>query len=254
MATQKEVNMVTTVISNKAELINLAKYCISEIKHGKLYNFSFEEVQKPKTLKQLSYLFGGLISALQDYYKETGEIYEKEVIKELLYNEIGIDEILQLPNGKKIVYRKSLSKMNKQEAKEFINRCIDWIDLNTECVLPIGLRYLWTIHITDEEIERLLQYDFPEKDDIYLMKLRKMHCLNCGRPATEVHHIREGLFAKGMKNADFMAIPVCEKCHRGIIHQLGEKTFIKGIQNITNGMSIDLFCKLLYQRVRNGYE
>lgn len=241
-----------TIVSNKSELTNIARYCISEMKTGKTYSISFEEIKSNKTAKQLGFIFGGLVSALQSFYKDTeGEIFEKDVIKELLYDEIGIDSIMYLPTGKKVVYKKSLSKMTKEEASEFINRCIDWIDLNTECVLPIGLRYLWTAYISDEEIENLLKRRFPETDELYLAQLRKLHCLGCGKPATEVHHIREGVFAAGKKNYDYMTIPICQNCHR-LLHNLGEKSFIKGLANVTNGMSIEVFCKLLYQKIRNG--
>lgn len=242
-----------TIISNKSELVNIFNYCAREMHTGKTYSFSFEQIKSNKTAKQLGFIFGGLISALQSFYKEVdGEEYEKDLIKELLYEEIGVDSIVILPNGRKAVFKKSLSKMTKEEASEFINRCIDWIDENTDCILPIGLRYLWTAYISDEEIETLLQRDFPEKDELYLTQLRKLHCLGCGKPATEVHHIREGVYAASKKNADYMTIPICQNCHR-TLHNLGEKSFIKGLANVTNGMSIEVFCKLLYQKIRNGY-
>ena len=240
------------IVSNKAEFTNIIKEFLSEFRTGTLYSLSIEVVKQKKSLKQLAFIFGGLISALQRFYLETdGVEYNKDLIKELLYDAVGVDDIVILPTGKKIVFKKSLSKMTKEEASEFINRCIAWIDTNTECNLPIGLRYLWTLHITDAEIETLLSRKFEDKDNLYLAQLRKMHCLGCGKPAQEAHHIREGLYAKGMKNADYMVIPVCSSCHR-IIHQLGEQTFLKGIQNVTNGMDIELFCKLLYQKIRNG--
>ena len=240
-----------TIVSNKAELTNIIKGFLSEFRTGTLYSLSIEVVKQKKSLKQLAFIFGGLISALQHFYLEIDGIeYSKDLIKELLYDAVGVDDIVILPTGKKIVFKKSLSKMTKEEASEFINRCIAWIDTNTECNLPIGLRYLWTSHITDTEIETLLNRKFEDKDNLYLAQLRKMHCLGCGKPAQEAHHIREGLYAKGMKNADYMAIPLCSTCHR-VLHQLGEKTFIKGIQNVTNGMDIEVFCKCLYQRIKN---
>ena len=242
------------IISNKRQFAILANECINSLHTGRQYNFLFEEVTRPKTLKQLGLIFGGLVASLQSFYYDSwGEKYDKNIIKEMLYNEVGINQTVMLPNGKEITYRKSLSKMAKEEAREFISNCIVWIDENTECILPIGLRYLWTAYITDEEIEELLQQDFQEKDELYLRKLRKLHCLGCGRPANEAHHIRQGVYGKGIKNADYMAIPLCTSCHRQL-HNLGEQAFIKGIQNITNGMSIEVFCKCLYQRIRNGYE
>lgn len=241
-----------TLVSNKREFANLANESLKSLQTGRIYEYYFEEVKHSKTIKQLKFLFGGLISALQSYYLDTdGTEYDKELIKELLYQAVGINEEVILPNGQQISYRKSLSKMSKEEANNFINQCITWIDESTDCVLPIGLRYLWTTSITDEEIERLLSCKFNETDELYLRQLRKMHCLGCGKSATEVHHIRQGLYGKGIKNADYMAIPICYKCHR-TLHDLGEQSFLNGIQNVTNGMNIELFCKLLYQKIRNS--
>lgn len=243
-----------TIVSNKAEFTNIIKEFLSEFHTGTLYSLSIEAVKQRKSLKQLAFIFGGIISALQRFYLETDGIeYSKDLIKELLYDAVGVDDIVILPTSKKIVYKKSLSKMTKEEASNFINSCIVWVDENTECNLPVGLRYLWTLHITDKEIENLLERKFPERDELYLTQVRKMRCLGCGKPAQEAHHIREGLYAKGKKNADYMTIPVCSSCHR-IIHQLGEKTFLKGIENVLNGMDIEVFCKCLYQKIRNGYE
>ena len=245
-------NQMQTIISNKAEFINICKDFLLEFKTGTLYSLSFEAVKQSKSLKQLAFMFGGIISALQRFYLENDGIeYSKDLIKELLYDAVGIDDVVFLPTGKEIKYRKSLSKMTKEEASNFINRCIDWIDENTEAILPIGLRFLWTLHITDKEIENLMSRPFPERDEMYLRQIKKMRCVGCGKPSNEAHHIRQGIYAKGMKNYDYMVLPVCSNCHR-IIHQLGEKTFIKGIENVLNGMKIEIFCKCLYQKIRNG--
>ena len=245
--------MVTTIISNKSEFANLAKECLNSLKTGLTYSFSFENIKQPKSIKQLGFIFGGLISALQRFYSDTDGIeYDKEILKELLYNEVGIDEMVYLPNGRRVVYRKSLSKMTKEEASEFINRCIVWIDEYTEAVLPIGLRYLWTQYVTDEEIERVMQAPLPQKDELYLAQIRKRHCVGCGKPASEAHHIRQGVYALAEKNADFMTIPLCSNCHR-TLHNLGEKKFLSGISNVTNNLDIEVFCRLLYHRIRNGY-
>lgn len=244
-----------TIIFNRQQFTSLANECLHNIKSNTTYNFSFEEAKSPKTLKQLSFLFGAIVSSLQNYYLETdGELYDKVLIKELLYDAIGVDSVLCLPTGKKIVYKKSLSKMSKSEAKEFINRCIDWITLNTDCILSPSIRYLWTASISDEEIERLLSYKFPEKDEFYLRTLRNGVCINCGKPATEVHHLRKGAYSIAKKNPDYLGIGICAECHREL-HNKGEQPFIDNIQkNIINNMPIDLFCKLNYQKIRNGYE
>ena len=243
-----------TIIFNRQQFTSLANECLHKLKPNTTYNFSFEEVKNPKTLNQLKFLFGAIISSLQDYYFETdGERYSRELLKELLYDAIGVDSMLCLPTGKKIVYKKSLSKMTKEEASEFINRCIDWIEINTDCILSPAIKYLWTSSIPNDEIERLLSYKFPEKDDIYLIKLRKGICLNCGKPATEVHHLRQGAYSIGKKNPDYLGIGICYECHRKL-HDKGEQAFIDNIEkNIINGMPIELFCKLLYQKFRNGY-
>lgn len=243
-----------TIVFNRQQFTSLVDECLRTLKPNATYNFSFEESKSPKTIKQLGFLFGAIVSALQNYYYDTeGEIFEKDVIKELLYNEIGIDSELYLPSGKKVIYKKSLSKMTKEEASEFINRCIDWIEINTDCILSPAIKYLWTSSISDQEIERLLSYKFPEKDDIYLIKLRKGICLNCGKPATEVHHLRKGAYSIGKKNPDYLGIGICYECHRKL-HDKGEQAFIDNIEkNIINGMPIELFCKLLYQKFRNGY-
>lgn len=245
--------MVTTIISNKSEFANLAKECLNSLKTGLTYSFSFENIKQPKSIKQLGFIFGGLISALQRFYLDLdGQEYDKELLKEMLYHFVGVTDTIFLPTGEKVSYRKTLSRMTKEEASEFINRCIVWIDSNTECILPIGLRYLWTQYVTDEEIERVMQAPLPQKDELYLAQIRKRHCVGCGKPASEAHHIRQGVYALSKKNADYMAIPLCTNCHR-TLHNLGEKRFLEGISNVTNNLNIEVFCRLLYHRIRNGY-
>ncbi len=235
------------IISNKRELINLVNSI--QIKDNTLYNFSFEEVKQSKTLKQLGFIFGGLIKALSFYFYETdGVHYEPETIKEMLYDCVGLDEILYLPTGKKIVVKKSLSKMTKQEASEFINQSINWIDENTDCVLPIGLRYLWTRDLTDEYITSVMSEPAQERNDFYLQQIRKMNCIYCGKPNAEAHHIRKGFNGKSLKPPDYMAIPLCHECHIGIAHGKGEETLLKGMKNVLNGLDIKVFCRLLYER------
>lgn len=242
-----------TIIFNKKQFANIANECLNNLKPNTQYNFCLEEASKPKTLKQLNFLFGAIISSLQKYYFETDGInYRKDLLKELLYDAVGIDETLFLPTGKEISYRKSLSKMTKDEASEFINRCIGWIDENTDVRLSPAIRFLWTANISDNEVERLLSYKFNEVDSVYLSHLRKGFCLNCGARATEVHHLRQGAYSVGKKNPDYLTISICADCHRKL-HDTGEKIFLKNIeQTVLNNMPIELFCKLLYQKIRNG--
>jgi len=242
--------LLASIISNRGEFKQVAQNIYKSITEGKCYNFSFEEVKQAKTFKQLGFIFGGLVKTLHSFYlEETGEDYPIEILKELLYEVVGIDEIIYLPTGKKIIHRKSLSKMTKEEASEFINKSILWIDENTECILPSGLRYCWTAHVTDEEINNVMSNPIQERDDYYLQKIRQLNCIYCGKPHAQAHHIKKGWYAKGIKPPDYMAIPLCEDCHIPIAHTKGEEYLLNGLKNVLNGLDIEIFCRLLYHRI-----
>ena len=76
--------------SNKQYLKNILSDLYRNYKEGTIYRVSYEEVKQEKTLKQLGYIFGGLIKALIRFFDNLGYKYEPYMIKDWLYQECGL--------------------------------------------------------------------------------------------------------------------------------------------------------------------
>ena len=58
--------------SNKEYLKNICGDLLRRYKQGSIYRISYEEIKQEKTLKQLGFIFGGLIKALIRFFENLG--------------------------------------------------------------------------------------------------------------------------------------------------------------------------------------
>ena len=107
--------------SNEQYLRNVLKTCLNSYEKGSVVNISYDVIKQTKTLKQLGFIFGGLIKAISKYFDNIGYKYPIYVLKEWIYQECGVYETETLPNGQTFQSNKTLSDMTKQEAAEFID-------------------------------------------------------------------------------------------------------------------------------------
>ena len=240
------------IITNESKLNNVFEEIKRELKDNKdkMLNLSYDFSSRPKTLKQLKFYFGGLISAIKRHFIELyGKEYETDVIKEMLYNEVGITEELICPNGKVLQENKRISRMSVQEMSEFIEKTIDFCD-EYGIILQPELRYLWIYNLSPQIIEEAKLQKFPEKDNEYLNYVRKETCLICGKIHAEAHHVKlNDLAGLGQKTPDYMAIPLCDNCHRNMSGgHIDTETIIKACPFIFQHIDIKAFCKLRYKR------
>ena len=208
---------------------------------------TIEPVKRLKTLKQLGFIFGALITNLQAYYFDcTGDNYTADDLKEMLYQEIGIYKEKQYPNGKTYNSCITLSKMDTEQASRFINDVLNWIDNNTDLVLSPDVRYCWVHGVNSDDLEnarRQLPEDCPE----YLQYQRQSHCIHCGLYPSVPHHLRSGQYA-GMakKSPDWFSLPLCWACHDKI-HE-SEEQVLANLKHIFCGYSVEDFCRLAFDR------
>ena len=228
--------------SNEQYLKNVLKTCLNDYEYGSTVNISYEVVKQSKTLKQLGFIFGGLIKAIRRYFKNAGYDYPIYVIKEWLYQECGVYQTETLPNGSTFQSNKTLSEMTKSEASDFIEKVIIFIDSSEifdGFILPPELRYCWTQNIDDEKLHKIKDFQFPNFDSYYLLHQSNLTCIRCGARGGMVYHLQ-----RPMKR-DYNSVPLCAKCHDYALTH-GESYLIKDIKSVTNGMSIEDFCLYAY--------
>ena len=228
--------------SNEQYLKNVLKTCLNDYEYGSTVNISYEVVKQSKTLKQLGFIFGGLIKAIRRYFKNAGYDYPIYVIKEWLYQECGVYQTETLPNGSTFQSNKKLSEMTKSEASDFIEKVIIFIDSSEifdGFILPPELRYCWTQNIDDEKLHKIKDFQFPNFDSYYLLHQSNLTCIRCGARGGMVYHLQ-----RPMKR-DYNSVPLCAKCHDYALTH-GESYLIKDIKSVTNGMSIEDFCLYAY--------
>ena len=218
--------MKPTTIHNKAILTKYFNEAYTSFQDGKHYRFLFEELKQEKTLKQLGFVFGGLISSLNEWQNSIGETmgegskerkWTVDDTKIKLYHEVIGISYKQLPDGTITPYTKTLSQMNKEEASDFITKVLTYIDNDTDCILTPDLRYCWLMHVKDDEIQRATDSVFQDRDASYLNHVRSQPCIYCGNTGrSEVHHVK-GITKTGLstKPYDWTGIPLCTDCHTG---------------------------------------
>lgn len=236
-------------ITNKAYAKNIFLKLLLMTGDNSIYRLSFDKIKSTKTKKQLGFIFGGIIKSIVLYFDSLGCNFTAEQIKEWLYDEIGISEMIMLPNGSQKEIRKTLSMMTKRETNDFIFKMFEFIDTSEalkDFVLTPDLRYCWTNHVDEALYEAAKLTKYPEHSEQYLRHQRKLTCIYCGRRGSEVHHIKRGS-GLGRKNPDWFTIPMCHQCHIGYLHsQEGEGKVLSEIKNTIGGLDIEVFCRLAY--------
>ena len=238
-------------VSNLEHLKNIFNHIAAIIKQNKTVNIEFSPVKKYKTLRQLGFIFGAIMSNLQvHYYDCTGENWAVDDLKEMIYWELGIYQPKMFPNGSTYYLGRTLSKMDIGEATQFINDLLDWVDTKTDCILSPDVRYTWLHNLKADYIRNveLLSKKWDRNQPEYLSYLRKSFCINCGIWGCQAHHLREGEQAgTALKSPDYLALSVCHKCHSEVAHK-SEKQLAENLKHILNGLSLKTFCMLCFDR------
>ena len=222
---------------------------------------SYDKPFKDKTVRQLGYIFGGLVGSVIDFYKGQGIDWDEDDVKENFYQACSkIDERLLRNihrfNGEVYQVPKRLSIMSLEEASIFIEKCL-WLIDNAKCfkglVLHPSLRYTWIRHVTADELQRANEFRFPRSCPEYLAHTRHEACLCCGiMNRSEVHHLKlNGESGTGYKADDWLTIPLCHDCHIAELHQHGQKSFYENFEWITKYIDLVDFCRLRYIRWLN---
>ena len=229
-------------VSNEQYLKNVLNDCLKSYEYGSTVNISYEVVKQQKTIKQLGFIFGGLIRAIRRFFQNAGYDLPVYVLKEWLYSECGVYELQTLPNGSTFESQKTLSEMTKKEASDFIEKVIcfiDYSDIFDGFVLPPELRYCWTHNIDDDKLQRVKAFQFPNFDSTYLIHQSKLTCIRCGARGGMVYHLNRA------QKKDFNSLPLCAKCYDRAL-TIGESYLVKDIKSVINGMTIDDFCLYAY--------
>ena len=72
------------------------------------------------------------------------------------------------------------------------------------------------------------------KDEKYLAYIRTMACLVCGGVPSQAHHLMHGEpSATGKRSGDDWAVPLCQRCHRGL-HEFGREPIYWLFQGIAS--------------------
>lgn len=250
-----------TTVTNDRQFEIVMSDIYSKYREYKELSVDYGKPYKEKSLKQLGFIFGGIIDSVIDYYKELGEAYEVNEVKENFYSATSyLDERLRKKvrrfNGDEFVVPKRLSEMNLEEASLFIDRCIYLLDHSKnfkDMILRPELRYTWVRNIEQYDLDQLRNCIFPRLDSAYLEHTRKQACIWCGRlNNSEVHHLKiAGQTGTAYKADDWLTVPLCHDCHVGCLHQRGEEAFNNALSWITKYISMIDFCKIRYNKWRN---
>ena len=248
-------------VYNSKQLDVVMRDMLNKFDTCKSLAISYDKPFKDKTLKQLGYIFGGLIDSVIDFYAEQGVKWTQDEVKENFYQACSkLDDlfinVVRRFNGDSYQVPKRLSEMNVEEASIFIEKCIYLIDHAKPfkgLVLHPSLRYTWIRRINDVDLMLLNDCKLPRSCPEYLEHTRKQACLCCGRAnMSEVHHLKlTGESGTGYKADDWLTIPLCRECHIEDLHQHGQETFYKNFEWITKYISLTDFCKVRYLRWLN---
>ena len=77
--------MNITIYNDKMLEVAVQDMCRAFNEYGELA-LTYGKPYKDKSLNQLGYVFGGLISAIIEFYKQRGEVWEVDAVKENLYS------------------------------------------------------------------------------------------------------------------------------------------------------------------------
>lgn len=249
------------VVNNSRQLDIAIRDMYNKFSEYSSLAISYDKPFKDKTVRQLGYIFGGLVDSVVEYYKRLGIIWEKDDVKENFYQACSkIDERLirnvQRFNGDMYQVPKRLSEMDLEEASIFIEKCL-WLIDNANCfkrlILHPSLRYTWIRHVTKDELQRASFAKYPRLCPEYLAHTRNQACLCCGvMNQSEPHHLKVvGESGVAYKADDWLTIPLCHDCHIADLHQHGQESFYRNLEWITKYIGLVDFCRLRYLRWLN---
>lgn len=248
-------------VYNSKQLDVVMRDMLNKFDSFKSLAISYDKPFKDKTLKQLGYIFGGLIDSVIDFYAEQGIKWTQDDVKENFYQACSkLDEslvkVVRRFNGDVYQVPKRLSEMSLEEASLFIDKCLYLIDHAKpfkDLILHPSLRYTWIRHISDLDMLQIKDCKLPRNCPEYLEHTRKQACLCCGRMnCSEVHHLKlMGETGTGYKADDWLTIPLCRECHIEDLHQHGQQSFYKNFDWITKYVSLTDFCRIRYLRWLN---
>lgn len=244
------------IITNNNQLNNWYKQAEHELKNAKHGVFiSISPIKRDKTKNQLGYFFGCIVSDFKEYLIDTGDKLSSEEIKTIFYYHCSPTKIIPF-NGEIINHSLTLSQMDKEQASEFIDRCLNYINNEVpDCLLRPVTSHSWTRHIDESYhgLRLITEHQcYQWNDDIpeYRDWIKKQRCCNCGNWESVVHHLRIGeLSGVGLKNPDWLAIPICNTCHQKL-HQKGELSFYGNMSKMLNNINIRTFAVILHARWR----
>ena len=249
-----------TIIYNNRQLDVIIKDIYNHFNEiGELY-IDYGKPYKDITKNQLGFIFGALIDSVIEFYKNKGDVWEPEEVKENFYQACSyLDERLRKKvtrfNGEVYEVPKRLSEMDRETTSIFIDKCIYLIDHAKNfkgLYLHPSIRNTWIRHITHDEIEQLRYVNFPERNKEYLEYLRKQPCLWCGKSNNiEAHHLRiNGFGGVSIKPKDVYCVSLCKECHVNY-HIHGSDKFFEDCKWITKYVDIVSFLKFNYLRWLN---
>ena len=225
-------------------------------------NLSYEKASKPRTLKQLGFIWGALIDSVVKFFRECGYVVTPESVKGDLYSETEqyLPELVveRTIFGNRKPRMKTLSEMNREEMSLFIDAVFQVLENNkifSALELSPDIRNNWVYHVTKEEINEVSKIKLPQEDSEYLNYIRSLPCLVCGkRGYTNAHHLKDpALCGLSQKAGDWATIPLCcagynGGCHHGLAHGQG----VEALNHALRWIPFDLkdFCALQYNRWR----
>ena len=250
-----------TIIYNNRQLDVIVKDLYSKFnEYGGELSIAYGKPYKETTKNQLGFIFGALIDSVIEFYKEQGEKWEENDVKENFYQACSyLDERLRKRvvrfNGEYYEVPKRLSEMDREATSVFIDKCIYLIDHAKNfkgLYLHPSIRNTWIRHITKDDLDRLRFVNLPRIDKEYISAEHKEPCLWCGKTSEiQVHHLKElGYTGTAYKADDWLSIPLCQDCHIAY-HTNGKEDFERAMSWITKYISLVDFCKLRYLRWRN---
>lgn len=220
-------------------------------------NLDFSEYKKPKTKKQLGFMFGCIVGAVLEFYHKLGDkSWTEKAVCRLFYDALSPKIKMVKLNGDIFEYPKQISEMNREEMSNFIDDCIHLID-RAKCfqglVLHPSVRNTWIHNVTLDDILAIDSNKFPRKCPEYLEYRRKQCCIICGKYGCEAHHIRESEDAGISRKAnDWETISMCKLCHAKY-HDCGSKQFKDSLWWILDYLDLNDFVKCQFSRWYNGF-
>ena len=116
-------------VYNSKQLDVVMRDMLNKFDTCKSLAISYDKSFKDKTVKQLGYIFGGLIDSVIDFYADQGIKWTQDDVKENFYQACSkLDEnlvkVVRRFNGDVYQVPKRLSEMTVEEASVFIDKCI----------------------------------------------------------------------------------------------------------------------------------